>query len=86
MLCLKLELESLVLGFALLCSRLVKQFLLAAGRSFARRLLFLGNPLTLSLDGSLLSQPYAILLGALVCLATQAGQFGLLGLEQLAFL
>ncbi|MNE89925.1 hypothetical protein D3C80_1873910 [compost metagenome] len=60
-------------------SGLVKQFLLSAGCCFALRLLLLGHALALSLNGGLLRQSNAVLLGALFCFAAQAGKFCLLG-------
>lgn len=78
LLSLQLELEALVLGFALLRSGLVKQFLLSAGCGFAFCLLLLGHSLALGLNRSLLCQPDAVLFGALFGFAAQPGQLGLL--------
>ncbi|MNT03218.1 hypothetical protein D3C72_1377400 [compost metagenome] len=86
MLGLELELEALVLGFALLRSGLVKQFLLSAGCGFAFCLLLLRHALALGLNCGLLRQSNTVLLGALFCFSAQAGKFGLLGFELLALL
>ena len=64
-----LELQTLVLGFALLRSGLVKQLLLAAGCGFVCCLLLLGHALPLQLDRRFLGCTNPVLLGALVCFA-----------------
>jgi hypothetical protein len=75
---LQLELEALILGFALLRSGLVKQFLFTTGCRFAFCLLLLGHALALDLDSGLLCRSNPVLLGALFSFAAQPGQLGLI--------